>query len=223
MFPRFLVPAAAGLLFAMSAFADQVGYTIDVTTSYAFTLPATLNNVSGAPDTSYFTVTNNGTTTFNGTIGDVAVACCGIDYSFTSGALTLAPGQSVAIGLGPLGGGGEASNVGGFNGPQGSPQPGVQILLNGNMNGTEAVGLSVFDKDIHSGVVNGSGLTDAYVLQGGNPLGNDNGDAIETTQAPGHFEFSEAAAVPEPGYIALIGMGLPAVMFFSRRRRAQVK
>jgi hypothetical protein len=81
-----------------------------------------------------------------------------------------------------------------------------------------AVSLSVFDSNIHSGVVNGSGLTDAYVLQGGNPLGNDNGDAIETTQAQGHFQFAQAGSVPEPASLTLFGLGALGMFWRTRRR-----
>ena len=171
-----------------SAVAGPLGYTLDVTTFYQFGAPAgVLNGVSGSPDTGFFTVMNNGVTTFSGTIGALAVDGGGTDWSFTSGALALAPGASATFGINS-----ESSNVGGFNGPTGSPQPGVQILINGLINGSEVVGLSVFDADIHSGVPvpsPASGLlTDSYVLQGGDPLGFDTGDTFEVAQAPGHFD-----------------------------------
>ena len=67
------------------------------------------------------------------------------------------------------------------------------------MNGTATLGLqsqpvvrSIFDKDIHSGVprTNPFGETlDNYILQGGSSTGADTGDAYETTQAPGPFDF----------------------------------
>ena len=56
---------------------------------------------------------------------------------------------------------------------------------------------SIYDMDIHSGVFRDVNafprhragapvLSDFYVLQGGDPLGCDTGDAFEATQAVGH-------------------------------------
>ena len=56
--------------------------------------------------------------------------------------------------------------------------------------------LSVYDSQIHSGLGVSSSpcdqgvVTDAYVLQGGSPTGCDPGDAYETSQTPGVFEFA---------------------------------
>jgi len=219
-----LLLAGVALFSISSAMADPLGYTIDVTTEYQFggppSGPTFLGCCTGSPDTGFVILTNNGATTFTGTLGANAVSGFGTDFSQSFGSQTLAPGQSVSFSVND-----ESSNMGGYGGAYGSVQTGITIFLNGLINGTEAVNLSVNDADVHSGVTNGSGLTDAYVIQGGNPFGYDNGDAIETTQAPGHFEFSEAAATatPEPGYIALLGAGLPAVMFLARRRRGQSK
>src|SRR5438046_1014232 len=135
-FPLLIGPATrvaalglAALLFCSSgrAQAGQVGYTLNVTTEYLTGNPAGSTFLGGgtpSPDTSYFVITNSGTTTFVGTIGDVAIRGFGGSDSFTSGVLTLAPGQSVSIAIGP-----EGSNQGGYNGPfnNGTPQPGVQI------------------------------------------------------------------------------------------------
>jgi hypothetical protein len=197
-----------GLMLSLSgslAFA-QLGYTLDVTTFYQFGNPAgTLGPYGASPDTGFFTITNNGTTTFTGTIGEVAMSSGGADFSYTIPGLTLAPGQSDTFVTSP-----ESSNVGGFNGPFGSPQPGIQITLNGLINGSEGVNLSVNDSNIHSGVprTNPFGVTlDNYILQGGDPSGNDTGDGYETSQSPGHFRFFEAsgAAVPEPSSLLLLG------------------
>jgi hypothetical protein len=201
----------------------QVGYKLDVTTEYLFfpSLPAGATFLGGgvaSPDTAYFVITNNGASTFTGTIGDLAVSSGGTDYSFSMPVI-LAPGASDSVAIGP-----EASNAGGFNGPFGSVQPGVQILLNGAITngGSEAVSLSVSDPSIHSGVfqTNVFGVTlDNYVLQGGDPLGRDNGDTFELAQAFGHFEFFQAA-VPEPGSVALlVGLGAVGAGVFARRRR----
>jgi hypothetical protein len=83
----------------------------------------------------------------------------------------------------------------------------------------------VFDKDIHSGVtqVNPFGVSiDSYVIQGGDNIGRDTGDAFEVSQAPGHFQFFEAgpgAAVPEPASVLLVMTGVAGVGAFRRFRR----
>ena len=201
--------------------AGPIGYNLEVTTGYAFGNPFPSSTFLGGgspnPDTGFFEITNNGTTTFTGTIGDVANRGFGGSDSFTSGTITLAPGQSASIAIGP-----ESSNQGGYNGPFFTIQPGVQILLSGLINGSEAVNLSVFDSAIHSGVARTSPcdgiVTDAYVLQGGSSVGCDTGDAFETSQAQGHYTFFEqSSAVPEPGTLALFGTG--ALGLFNTLRR----
>lgn len=217
------VMAIVGLSLALSltANADPLGYTLDVTTHYQFGNPAgTLGPYPASPDSGFFTITNNGSTTFTGTIGEVAISNFGGDFSYSLGGLTISPGGSLIFSTSP-----ESSNVGGFNGPFGSPQPGIEITINGLINGTEAVALSVNDADIHSGVARTGcdGVSsDSYVMQGGAPTGCDNGDAFETTQADGNFRFFEApttGAVPEPGSIMLLGTTLSMLGLAGRRRR----
>ena len=196
---RTLIAAFTACACAGAVQAATVGYDLGVTTAYN-TVGATFADFGGpSPDTGKWTITNNGTTTFAGTIGQTAVA--GTDYSY-SHVVTLAPGASVSFSVN-----GESSNVGQFNG-----LAGVIIYLNGLVGGMEAVALSVNDADIHSGVprTNPFGRTlDSYVLSGGDSLGGDTLDGYEETQADGHFRFFEAAAaVPEPGSLALIGFGL---------------
>jgi MYXO-CTERM domain-containing protein len=199
-----------------------VGYTFDLTTNYNFGTPSpNLGGGAGSPDTGYFTITNNGASTFVGTSGDVAISNFGGNESFSVPGFTLAPGQSATIVVGN-----ESSNVGGFNGPFGSPQPGVQMFLTGTVSvgsNMESVNLSVNDADVHSGVprTNPFGvLVDSYVLQGGDPIGRDTGDGFETTQASGHFRFFEAAPTPEPSTFVLAGLGGLGLLAARRRRRA---
>ncbi len=218
-----ILTSALCTLAGSTAKAAAFGYDLGVTTFYQFGAPpGVINGVSGSPDTGFFTIQNNGTTTFSGTIGDVAHAGNGTDFSFTSAALTLAPGQSATFGVNS-----ESSNQGGYNGPTGTVQPGVTIDINGLINGAESVNLSVNDADIHSGVprTNPFGLTlDSYVLQGGDSMGRDTGDAFETTQANGQFTFFEAgptSGVPEVsstlGLLAIASTGLFGVRRFARR------
>jgi hypothetical protein len=110
----------------------------------------------------------------------------GGDDGSISTALTLNPGDHVIIEIGQ-----ESSNEGGYNGATGTAQPGDELIINGLINGTEAVNLSVFDRDVHSGIfrTNPFGVSlDNYVLQGGDPVGRDTGDGFETTQTPGFFQ-----------------------------------
>jgi hypothetical protein len=58
------------------------------------------------------------------------------------------------------------------------------------------VNLSVYDRDIHSGVFQQNPLPDNafldnYILEGGDPFGGNTGHVYETAQTPAHYTFAE--------------------------------
>jgi hypothetical protein len=180
----------AAALLGFTAPRASAAYLFDVNTYYSFPGCDDYGHCAD-PDSGYFTVTNNGTSTFTGTVGVVAVGGCaygpyGPDESESVPGVTLGPGASILIVLN-----GDSSNNCGFNGTNGA-----QIFLTGAVTDTagcvQNVDLRVYDKDIHSGVFNENPCgetTDAYVLQGGSPSGCDTGDDYEVSQAPGHYSF----------------------------------
>jgi len=201
------------------------GYDFQVETQYNFgTQPGIYNNYgqySGNPDTGWVTITNNGSSDFNGTIG-----VYGNYYSGDqANNYNLAPGQSIELGLNT-----ESSNQGGYNpggwnnwyGYQYGPQSGAQVYMNGLVNGSEYVNLSVYDSQIQSGSYRwtGTSWSDSYVLQGGDPYGNDTGDGFEVTQAPGFYTWSNFANTPEPATFVLFGTLIGAAIL--RRRQTGI-
>jgi hypothetical protein len=208
------------------ASADALGYTLDVTTHYQFGAPGGSLGYGGSPDTGFIELTNSGTTTFTGLLGDVALSNFSGDFS-QSVPITLNPGDTAILGTSP-----ESSNIGGFNDPynNGTPQRGIIINIVGTVSdgvNTEGINLSVNDSNIHSGVprTNPYGVTlDNYVLQGGDPFGRDTGDGYETTQADGHFRFLEeaqaAAPTPAAALSGLAMLGGLAVVRSVRRKTA---
>jgi hypothetical protein len=194
--------------------------SIEITTTYGTSAPpGTLVGIyTPSPDTSFLSFTNLGTTTFTGSVSDSAVSSGGTDYSQLF-SVTLAPGDTVVFATSP-----ESSNVGGFNGPSGSTQPGIEAIIGGVFSdGFVPIGWSVFDSMIHSGTVNGgSEGSDAYVLQGGSPTGIDYGDAIEEALVPGHFTFTNGA-VPEPSTWAMMLLGFAGLGFLGYRRTAKAR
>ena len=220
---RFLCAAAIGSALLASAGAANASllYQLDITTTYSggYQGPsATFLGVDEAsPDTGYITFTNSGTTQFVGTVGDIAVAPGPTNYS-KSFLVTLNAGASVAFSVNS-----ESSNVGGFG------LTGATIFANGVWDGVTSRNLSVDDIDVHSGVfrTNPFGVTlDNFVLEGGDSLGRDTGDAFEETQAAGHFRFAERgpdSGAPEPATWAMMLMGFlgaGASLRSARRARA---
>jgi hypothetical protein len=201
--------------------AMAVPYTIDITATYSFGAPSGTFNFADAggpsPETGFAIFLNSGPSTFVGTIGLSSVSGFGPIYSYSHG-LTLTPGQSAVFAVN-----GDSGNVGGFNGPYLGSQNGVEMYLNGSFNGGAPVLLSVFDKDVHSGVfqTNPYGVSlDNYVLQGGDPFGRDNGDVFKVAQANGHFQFSQAGSpVPEPSTYSMLLAGLGVMWFMAHRRK----
>jgi hypothetical protein len=170
--------------FIESAPVGAVGYQFDLTSSYQF------YNGNSGNETGFLTVTNNGTSTFNGTIS--------LENSTTAIAqapnTTLNPGDYVTLQAG-----GDSSDAGGFNLIAGAASNGIQVLMTGTVtqgSASEPVNLSVYDKDIHSGSfqTNPFGIfLDNYVLEGGDPFGNNPGHVYETSQPSGHYTFAEIA------------------------------
>jgi hypothetical protein len=204
-----------------TAVADNIGYDILITTAYAksnpFVSSTFLGRVTHYFDTGFVQIWNQGTTTFSGGLGAVAITSAGRDLSLSVENFTLAPGAAVSINVSS-----DSSGVRGFNGPYGTRQPGVEVFLTGFFNGTEAVNLSVFDRDIHSGVFRISPcdgiLSDSYVMQGGSPTGCDNKDGWELHQAQGNYRFFQQAGVPEPSSLLLLGSGVVGALSIIRRK-----
>jgi hypothetical protein len=216
--------ALAGLMVGR-ANAGPVGYDFGGLAFYIFGAPADVlaGSPTGEPDTSFVRITNNGASTFTGTIGFNAISGFGVDFS-NSFAVTLNPGDHVSIAINA-----EASNLAGYGGPFGSVQTGAQYEMKGVVSlgiNSEPVDLTIFDMDIHSGVfqTNPFGLTlDSYILQGGDPIGRDTGDAFEVSQAAGPFRFFQpSSVVPEPASLTLIGFGIAGLAGYAWRKRKQL-
>jgi hypothetical protein len=191
-----LMALGASLALVTAAPAASVPFQFDGLAIYQFGGPPTADfhfGADAAPDTGFIVITNNGTSTFAGTIGFNAIDGNGGDQS-ASYAVTLTPGQSATVTIN-----GDSSNFCGYNGPCGdlsTPQQGAEFVMVGTVTlgaNSAPVSLSIFDKDIHSGVfqTNPFGVSlDNYIMQGGDPFGRDTFDDFEVSQAPGHFQFT---------------------------------
>jgi hypothetical protein len=171
--------------------AHTVGYRLGLTTSYEYYGPA------NTEETGFLTVTNNGSSTFNGDIGLYNGATA---VALDSG-ITLNPGDQMKLQAGA-----DSSDVGGFNLNGTAPSNGLQVIITGSVSvgsASEGVNLSVYDKDIHSGVfeTNPFGIAlDNYVLEGGDPYGRSTGHLYEVAQAQGQYTFEESAPAGVVGY-----------------------
>ncbi len=155
---RVMLALVAAVLFPMVASAATasaapvVPFQFDGVAFYQFgdpgdKLPAA---PSASPDTGFVRITNNGGSRFAGNIGFNAITGDGTDQS-SSYHLTLNPGDHVSISINS-----ESSNSGGFNEPfnGATPQSGAEFFMSGTVSlgpNSQAVTLSIFDMDIHSG------------------------------------------------------------------------
>lgn len=214
---------AASLLAALaSAPAQAVLYKFTIETGYQDGC-AGVQSCSASPDSGFFTIRNVGPSAFTGIVGGSGTANVVAGLSFLSqfdG--ILGAGESVTLGAGA-----ESSNAGGFNGLDGA-----LIFIKGvvSLDGQSAdLDLSVYDKDIHSGVFRvpgengapgdngcGAGAYDNYVLEGGHPT-CDTFDPWEVSQPHGRYTFTNIAGVDSPATLLLLLPGLAAVRLGSRR------
>jgi RTX calcium-binding nonapeptide repeat (4 copies) len=183
--------SGTGGVYNLALDAHTVGYQFDLTTSYEY-------YDGGSEETGFLTVTNNGASTFTGTVG-LYNGATRIDFGPST--TTLNPGDSIKIQAGT-----DSSDVGGFNLNGSNPSNGLQILMTGTVSkgsASEGVNLSVYDKDVHTGVfqTNPFNVTmDSYVLEGGDPYGRSTGHVYETAQPDGHYTFLESAPTGGVGY-----------------------
>ena len=197
-------------LMPLRALAD-VSYRFDITTAYATSnpFPNRLDTAFTADDTGYLQIANIGTADYRGIIRLVAhPGVPGVDdmsFDLPNGFIPAGGVVSIAV---PN----DASDVGGFNAPLGSFQPGIILYLEGTVihDGASAgIKIAVQDLDIHSGVIRTDSYgyqTDSFVLQGGDPFGFDNGDAFELSQNFGHYTVTGLVSEPRIAAILLLAM-----------------
>jgi len=170
------------------------GYKFDVKTFYQFGGCNTSGTICANPDSGFLTVTNNGASSFAGTItlsGNSPLAgppyCAAGGAAFDSWTTGLAPGASVTLALAP-----DSSNCGGYNAPQ------TQTLTAG---GTAIFPVGTDDYEL-APLDNGGGeqitLLPIPVLQSGlNPGSNPSntfnpGASFSTFSCSPYADFSEA-------------------------------
>jgi len=189
--------SAGPFTLSVSRAGSTPGYKLKVETFYQLSAPSDhVAGPVGTPETGFARFVNEGTSTLTGTFRLKGVSRGGtlFETTFTS---TLAPGAS----LGSISLNNESSNYGGFNKVAGGPDRGAEIRFDGTASngagGSIPVALSVFDGDVHSGSprTNPFGrVCDSYVIQGGDPYGDDTGDPYELSQAHGFHTWTQAAA-----------------------------
>src|SRR3954454_116516 len=223
MKPSTTISAVFLLLWPVTTHATPNGYTLTITTAFAYAnddagdpFPNRIDHVYTGAATGFFQVALTGEATFSGVIGTIAVAGYSwvTDMSYRSNPLVLGPGGSVSVAI-PY----DSSSVGGFNGPIYNYRPGVEIYLDGWLTdgtNTQPFNLLVADRDIHSGVWLAYLVkdwpvrwSDSFVLQGGDPWGWDTDKSISTSLAHGIYQVS--GTVAEPGSLATLAAALLAL------------
>ena len=181
-----------------------VNYSLKAVTFYQYGAPGDVVAGSVCTDTGWVRFINTGTSTLTGNFSISGVDAQGIGHT-ESVYRTVGPGET----LGSMSNNTcDSSNVNGYNKRPGDTDLGIEIRFDGTatQNGSsESIALTVFDKDVHSGVVRypfGT-ASDSYVFQGGDPYGRDTGDDFEVTQAPGSHTWSGVIAPPT---VSMVGM-----------------
>jgi hypothetical protein len=192
-------------------------YDLQVTVGYNFGVVSSSGTYFASPDTGFVTIRNVGTAAYTGSFTLQGAAGFGGNVLDTSGLnYTLASGSSWTLLAGF-----EGSNQGGFNGPFGTMQLGLELLIAGMWQGGPSSLTDLFDSQIHSGVfrTNPFGVTlDNYILQGGDPFGRDTGDGFEVEQAYAVFDITGSVPTPESGGTWMLLSSALLVIVILRRK-----
>jgi len=224
---RIIIAAGIALFFVAPVRADLT-YRFDITTAFAASDPfANLLDPNGfVGDTGYLRIINDGPGAYNGLARIVANSALDGDLGFTLANVFIPAGGSVSIGL-PF----DSSTVGGFNSFNGSTapspldtfRPGIILYMEGGISdGAKGGDIKIAMQDLDAAT--GMTLTDpnglktySFVLQGGDPYGQYNGDAWELGLGQGHVTLAGVAAMPEPG--SGLGFALMLTLLLALRCR----
>ena len=133
----------------------DVTYRFDITTAYATShpFPNRLDTAFTAEDTGYLQIANTGAANYLGIIRMIAhpgfPGVADMSFDLPNGFIPAGGVVSIAV---PN----DASDVGGFNAPMGSFQPGIILYLEGTVShdgASAGIKIAVRDLDIHSGVI----------------------------------------------------------------------